>query len=302
MRFPVAGTVAAIAASALAAALPSAFAAKRSPEQPIHPAALQPFPAWLTATTGLTEWPGAEPPYVPLGFLDMAKIPNLPPRAVGECPADRTLCLFDCFKCVAPDDVYTCPKLSQTFDDGPLPVTPKLLAHLKTPTTFFTLGLNVVRFPDTYRTTAAAGHVMGSHTWLHPFLPLLTNEQLVAQVQWSVWAMNATGGHLPRWFRPPYGGVDERVRHVVRQFGMQCVLWDLDTFDWQVQADQRSETQVLADVARWTRARPRSGLVLEHDVYLKTVNAGIKVAQAIGPDQMTVPQCVGGQDYLKVFQ
>ncbi|ODQ79208.1 carbohydrate esterase family 4 protein [Babjeviella inositovora NRRL Y-12698] len=264
--------------------------------------AQQPFPVWLTEVTGLTEWPGLDPPYIPLDFIDMNAIPKFPAHDFGVCPPVRDSCSFDCYKCVAFDDVYTCPKLSQTFDDGPSPATPKLLDHLQNPSTFFTLGTNVVRFPDVYLQIMAKGHVMASHTWGHRFLPALSNEDIIAQIQWSVWAMNATGNHLPKWFRPPYGGTDDRVRYIVRQFGMQSVLWDLDSFDWQLVSNERTETEIYGDARAWVAKRPKSGLILEHDGLIRTVNAAIEVNKIIGRDQLTVPQCVGGINYIKEFK
>ncbi|ODV61847.1 carbohydrate esterase family 4 protein [Ascoidea rubescens DSM 1968] len=266
--------------------------------------AQQPFPEWLSAFTGLEEWPGLEPPYIPLDFIDFEKVPkDIEAHSMGVCPPDRYSCSFDCYKCVAHDDVFSCPKLSQTFDDGPSPATPKLLNHLKHKTTFFTLGMNVVRFPDIYQKIQENGHLLASHTWSHPFLPSLSNEQIVAQIEWSIWAMNATGHHIPKWFRPPYGGIDNRVRSIARQFGLQSVLWDYDTFDWQLMSNQRTEQQIYDDVARWIQeSEPPSGLILEHDGHIKTVNAAIEIIEKqLGSDQLTVAECVGGIDYIKEY-
>ncbi|CDK27937.1 unnamed protein product [Kuraishia capsulata CBS 1993] len=261
----------------------------------------QPFPEWLNRFTGLTEWPGLDPPYIPLDFIDLSKVSGVPLRKPGEC-TDRTICSFDCHKCISFDEVYTCPRLSQTFDDGPSPSTPKLLSQLRQKTTFFTLGVNVVKYPEIYRQMKAAGHLLASHTWSHKFLPSMTNEQIIAQFEWSIWAMNATGNHLPKWYRPPYGGIDNRVRDIARQFGMQAVLWDHDTFDWQLETTPpgRTKSVVYNDVKKW-KAANAGGIILEHDAYASTVDAGIEIGKIIGPNQMTVAECVGGNNYIKVF-
>lgn len=264
-----------------------------------------PFPDWLHDFTGLTEWPGLEPPYIPLDFIDFSKLPpasEAPMHPLGQCGGvPRGSCSFDCYNCVTPDDVYTCPVLSQTFDDGPSPFTLHLLNNLGSKLTFFTIGVNIVRFPDIYVRTQTNGHVMGSHTWLHKFLPGLSNEEVVAQIEWSIWAMNATGGHLPKWFRPPYGGIDNRIRAILRQFGMQAVMWDFDTFDWKlVGSSGRAEADVVSELDRFRKASHGRGLILEHDSLSETVNLGVKLSQKL-PNQWTVPQCVGGIDYMKVF-
>lgn len=266
-------------------------------EQPL------PLPLWLEALSGLRTWPGNDPPYIPLDFIDFTKVPQVPIHTQGQCQGLANSCSFDCFNCISFDDVYTCPRLSQTFDDGPTPQTAKLLLEggLKDTLTFFTLGVNVVRYPHIYREAVKRGHVMGSHTWSHKYLPSLLNEQIVAQIEWSIWAMNATAGHLPKWFRPPYGGVDDRVRAIIRQFGMQLVLWNLDTFDWKLFDKLRTEKEILADVDKYNAAHAGLGLILEHDTTLATVNLAIGISKRLGK-QLTVPQCVGGIDYLKIFK
>lgn len=280
---------------------------------------LLPFPKWLHDFTGLSQWPGLDPPYIPLDFIkfDVSEPQFL--HQQGQCTVENhneRVCSFDCYNCVNFDDVYTCPHLSQSFDDGPSPYTPQLLHQLAqtgTKTTFFSIGYNIVRHPTIYRDCVAQGHIMGSHTWSHKFLPSLTNQQIVAQIQWSIWAINATSGHLPKWFRPPYGGVDNRVRYFLRQFGMQAVVWDFDTFDWQLAGVQtlpeshagytaiRSENDIYRELNGFRAHKNGQGLILEHDSLSQTVAVGIKINQILGNGQLTVPQCVGGIDYIKKF-
>lgn len=262
--------------------------------------AQEPFPDWLTDFTGLTEWPGIEPPYIPLDFIDFTKVPKFPTYNVGACPKSSESCSFDCWKCVGQGDVYTCPKLSQTFDDGPSPSTLKLLENLEQKTTFFCLGINVVRFPEIYREASSHGHLMASHTYSHAFLPSLTNEQIVAQLEWSIWAQNATGYHIPKWYRPPYGAIDDRVRGIASQFGLQAVLWDYDTFDWKLLSGENTEAKILDEVRKWKK-KSSSGLMLEHDASDMTVQMGLKLQQIVGHDQMKASECVGAKDYLRVF-
>lgn len=259
-------------------------------------AATVPMPDWLSQFTQLANWPGMDPPYIPLDFIDFSKVPSVPIHQQTECGGMQGFCSFDCFQCVTSDEVYTCPILLQTFDDGPTPHTLRLLDELNHPTTFFTLGVNVVKYPEIYQRAMNDGHLMASHTWSHKFLPSLTNEEIVAQIEWSIWAMNATGHHLPKWFRPPYGGLDNRVRAILRQFGMQLVLWDFDTFDWKLLSDPGTghELVVLDDLRAFKQLRGNTGLILQHDHSEPTVLMAIDVNRnVLDPNQMAVNQCVG---------
>ncbi|VEU19604.1 DEKNAAC100328 [Brettanomyces naardenensis] len=162
--------------------------------------------------------------------------------------------------------------------------------------------MNVVRYPETYLKAYSKGHLMGTHTWSHKFLPSLTNEQLVAQFEWSIWAMNATAHHIPKWYRPPYGAIDDRVRAVARAFGMQAVLWDHDLVDWGMEASPPIRTkQRILDDARRFKAEGKGGLSLEHDAYASTVDAAIEVSKIFGADQLTVAQCVDSIDYIRRY-
>ena len=35
-----------------------------------------PFPEWLTEFTNLTQWPGIDPPYIPLDYINLLKCQN----------------------------------------------------------------------------------------------------------------------------------------------------------------------------------------------------------------------------------
>lgn len=66
------------------------------------------------------------------------------------------------------------------------------------------------------------------HTWTHPYMTTLTNEEIVGQLGWTMEIIhNSTGGRLPRYWRPPYGDYDQRVRAVAREvFGLEVILWN----------------------------------------------------------------------------
>jgi hypothetical protein len=64
--------------------------------------------------------------------------------------------------------------ISITFDDGPNePYTSEILDILKkynVKATFFLLGKNVERYPDSARRIVEEGHAIGNHTYDHPYL------------------------------------------------------------------------------------------------------------------------------------
>ena len=72
-----------------------------------------------------------------------------------------------------------------TFDDGPGPDTPAVLAELKkldVPATFFVIGRNVKENPQVLNQVVAAGHEIGVHTWNHPDLTTLTPKEQESEI------------------------------------------------------------------------------------------------------------------------
>src|SRR6266567_4215253 len=60
-----------------------------------------------------------------------------------------------------------------TFDDGPSESTPELLKILdrhRAAATFFQCGANVRRLPQVASEVASAGHEIGNHSDMHPYL------------------------------------------------------------------------------------------------------------------------------------
>lgn len=101
---------------------------------------------------------------------------------------------------------------------------------------FFSLvvGSNLIKFPIAAQRALNDGHTICSHTWSHPQMTSLTNEEVVAQLYWTQKAIKETLGITPKCWRPPYGDVDDRVRSIAWQMGMRTILWDQDSNDWNL--------------------------------------------------------------------
>lgn len=148
-----------------------------------------------------------------------------------------------------------------TFDDGPGPDTPAILAELKqlnVPATFFVIGGNVQENPDTFRQVVAAGHEIGVHTWDHKDMTTLKPAQQKAEIESTAGEILSTGGVASRLFRAPYGSVNPSVLKQSQDAKLLSVLWDVDTVDWtRPTPDQIVQTAV-------SQAQPGS-IILMHD-------------------------------------
>lgn len=125
----------------------------------------------------------------------------------------------------------SCPagRVALTFDDGPSAYRPDTLAILgaqDVPATFFDVGERVDANPALTRYEAAAGHVVGYHTYRHEALTALSDNAIRQTLVENDQALRRAGvSDAEPILRPPYGAVDDRVQRDVGVLGGTIVLW-----------------------------------------------------------------------------
>jgi peptidoglycan/xylan/chitin deacetylase (PgdA/CDA1 family) len=122
-----------------------------------------------------------------------------------------------------------------TFDDGPGGSTAAILAVLArygVPATFFNIGANMAVRPALVREEAAAGYVLGDHTWDHPNMTLLSAGSQAAELDRVTAEQRALTGTVPCLFRPPYGDYNSTTLALAQERRMAVWMWSVDTQDW----------------------------------------------------------------------
>ena len=148
-----------------------------------------------------------------------------------------------------------------TFDDGPGPFTPRILAVLErfgARATFFEIGRQVRAYPRMTARLARAGMVIGDHTQNHPRLAALTRRQQAVELDHAARAIRAAGGPRPVLFRPPYRSFNPATLALLRTRQMLMVLWTIDTSDYARPGTKRIIYTALSG------ARP-GAIILFHD-------------------------------------
>ncbi|KAL5492148.1 CDA2_2 [Sanghuangporus weigelae] len=188
-------------------------------------------------------------------------------------------------------DIVACPdKLTwgMSFDDGPGFYTTKLLDFLNErdlKSTFFVVGSRVIQNPEILRAEYLAGHEISLHTWSHPDLTKLTNEQIVAEFGWTRKAIQTVLGVTPVTMRPPYGDIDDRVRAIALAMGMVPIIWtrgtnneQFDTNDWRVPGGTVTGPQSLEafeNILGNATQIDTGFIVLQHDLYQQSVDLAV---------------------------
>jgi peptidoglycan-N-acetylglucosamine deacetylase len=123
-----------------------------------------------------------------------------------------------------------------TFDDGPGPYTPGVIAVLRrydVPATFFEVGSMLQYFHGSLSAELRELHVtIGDHTETHAMMALLTPSAQRAEITEQAAAIGKYGAPFPRLYRPPYMSYDAATFDILRRLHMLMVLWSVDTSDY----------------------------------------------------------------------
>jgi peptidoglycan/xylan/chitin deacetylase (PgdA/CDA1 family) len=163
------------------------------------------------------------------------------------------------------------PYIALTFDDGPQEkLTPKLLdllAQHRIKATFFVIGQNAAEYPAIVARAAKEGHEIGNHSWSHPNLAKMSDDNVRRQLRQTDDAIKEATGKRPTLMRPPYGNLSGRQKQWVHQeFGYRIILWDVDPLDWKRPGPSVVCNRILKET------RPGS-IVLSHDIHPGTIEA-----------------------------
>lgn len=133
-------------------------------------------------------------------------------------------------------------KLYLTFDDGPHPtITPwviDLLRKYNIKATFFCVGENVQKHPETVKILLSEGHVLGNHTHHHLNGWKTSVETYIKDVdECAQWVDS-------NLFRPPYGRLRKKQRfEILKNF--KIIQWSLLSGDFDPNLDQQKALKAL---------------------------------------------------------
>jgi peptidoglycan-N-acetylglucosamine deacetylase len=159
-------------------------------------------------------------------------------------------------------------EMALTFDDGPNPAwTPRLLdllARHDIRATFFLLGGFAQAEPELVRRIAAAGHLIGNHTWSHPHLSSTPTAKIREELVRTSETLEQMTGAKVKYFRPPFGARRPSVFRIARELGLMPVLWNAMTSDWSEPSAERIAGRLAGKIDRLTRRGSAVNIVL-HD-------------------------------------
>lgn len=127
-------------------------------------------------------------------------------------------------------------QVALTFDDGPRPPFTEAILDIldaeQAPATFFVLGENARRHPETLRRMAAAGHRVANHGTDHAILMFAGRQEVVRQITAADEAIRQAGVADPApLFRAPHGWLGPAAHLAVRELGYAVAGWTKGVWD-----------------------------------------------------------------------
>ena len=185
-----------------------------------------------------------------------------------------------------------------TEGDGPGPKTLKLAEYLRDQTicgTFFSVGKFIEEHPEITKQVFELGHIIGNHTYDHPHLPMVSDDEVLNQIQKTHELISPYKVKGRYYFRAPYADfnaqnakvLNERFAHAKDYVG--TFYWDFNNNDFRCWELGYSGTECAKDHLHHILSSGKSGIVLMHDstADIAEVKAKNRSLEAI---QIMVPQ------------
>ena len=148
-----------------------------------------------------------------------------------------------------------------TFDDGPTYYTEQymdILERYGIKATFNLIGEQVEECADVVRANCSSDNQITSHTWSHPDLPTLSEDDLRAQLVDTFDVIKQVGDCDTSTIRAPYGDINIDVWLKSGGAMTLSVFWTHDSLDWELPG-------VDAMVANCTSNMHPGSVILMHD-------------------------------------
>lgn len=156
-----------------------------------------------------------------------------------------------------------------TYDDGPGEYTLDLLKTLEvnnSSATFFMIGNRMKNYNDLVLEIYKSNSEIGSHTYSHKDLSLLSNEDIINEINSTNIIYNNITNDTLKYLRPPYNNYNADVLNK----GYEIVTWNIDTKDWINRDSEEIYNNVIENACDGC-------IVLMHDIYEESIEATKKL-------------------------
>lgn len=153
-----------------------------------------------------------------------------------------------------------------TFDDGPGKYTKELVDLLvknNVKASFFMVGQNIKNYKSSVKYAYDNGMEICNHSQNHKNLKNLSKEDIEYEINSVDDMLEEIIGERARYYRSPGGNQNEYVLNTISK---PCILWNVDTRDWESRDTQKIISKTLKEV-------DDGDIILMHEIYKTTLDA-----------------------------
>lgn len=164
-----------------------------------------------------------------------------------------------------------------TFDDGPSKYTEILVDELKKrniSATFFVLGSEVEKFPDTLKFENDAGNEIGIHSYKHQLFTKLSESEILEQVSKTKDLIYKLTGENPKLIRVPYGSINKNIKEAIVSSDLTSVLWNVDSLDWKFRNTENTYNYIM-------KKFKGNDIILMHDTFKTSIQTATLVIDTL---------------------
>lgn len=158
-------------------------------------------------------------------------------------------------------------EIALTFDDGPTEFTPKFLDILKEhniKATFFCIGKQIEKYPETFRRIIAEGHSVGNHTFSHSNnTGFLSTSKMIQEIEKCDEVMLKISNFKTDLYRPPFGVTNPNIAKAINKTNKKSIGWNVRSLDTVI----TDEKKILKKI---TKKLKKGSIILLHDTSEKT--------------------------------
>lgn len=156
-----------------------------------------------------------------------------------------------------------------TFDDGPTEITSEILNLLEKyhqKATFFCIGKQIEKYPETAKTIVEQGHTIANHTYSHTnkmgFLP---KKEVCNEIASTQNIIQQITGKIPNLFRPPFGVTNPNIAWACNENRVEVIGWNIRSLDTVIESEDKILSRILDRFEK-------GSIILLHDTSTKTLN------------------------------
>jgi peptidoglycan/xylan/chitin deacetylase (PgdA/CDA1 family) len=165
-------------------------------------------------------------------------------------------------------------EVALTFDDGPTEFTPNFLDILKEnniKATFFCIGKQIEKYPETFKRIIAEGHTIGNHTFSHSNnTGFLSTSKMIEEIEKCDEMMLKIGNIKTDLYRPPFGVTNPNIAKAIKKTHKKSIGWNVRSLDTVIDDDKKIYNRI-------TKNLKKGSIILLHDTSEKTYNVLVEL-------------------------